>query len=184
MDEEDDGYRPFPEKLQRNARQQNLEVPLFVRCLSLGRRARVLEVGCGAGVALAVLHRLAAPELLIGLDVNRAALDAAAENTAGLRPAVRLVQADVRAIPFGDEFFDAVIDFGTCYHIPRGGDALREIERVLKTRGVFATETKLNQLLSHPVRSRGRRLRLDTAPRLHLRRHRGLWVSFEKVLTS
>lgn len=181
MSAPDDDYRPFPEKLHRNRRQQSLEVPLFVQCLGLARCGRILEVGCGAGVALPVLHRLAATELLAGLDVNATALAAAARDTRGLRPAVTLIQSDVRSIPVRAEFFDAVVDFGTCYHVSRGADAVREIARVLKTGGVFATETKLSQFLSHPVRSQGRTLRLSAAPGLKLRRHCGLWASFEKV---
>lgn len=184
MAAQDDDYRPFPEKLHRNRRQQNLEVPLFVRCLGLAGRARMLEVGCGTGVALPVLHRLAATELLVGLDVDATALAAAARNIRRLRPAVALVLSDVRSIPVPDDFFDAVVDFGTCYHISRGEDAVREIARVLKVGGIFATETKLSQFLSHPLRSHGRALRLDAAPELKLRRHCGLWASFQKVSAS
>jgi SAM-dependent methyltransferase len=176
-----DEYRPFPEKADRNARQQSLEVPLLVRCLGLRHRARLLEVGCGAGVALPVFRRLCAPELLVGLDIDGVALEHAARRTALLHPSVQLIRADARSIPVCDEFFDAVVDFGTCYHIARSGDAVSEIERVLRTGGVFATETKLNQFLSHPVRSRGRALHLHAAPALRLEKHCGLWISFEKV---
>lgn len=184
MSARDDDYTPFPEKLHRNRRQQNLEVPLFVRCLGLAGRARILEVGCGTGVALSVLHQLAATELLVGLDVDATALAVAARSVCPLRPSVALVQSDVRSIPIHDDFFDAVVDFGTCYHISRSEDALREIARVLKIGGVFATETKLSQFLSHPVRSHGRVLPLRAAPGLRLRRHCGLWASFEKVPVS
>lgn len=176
-----DEYRPFPEKPDRNTRQQNLEVPLFVRCLGLRGYARILEVGSGAGIALPVLHRLCTPDIIVGLDVDGAAIDAAAELTAPLHPRVELLRADVRAIPVRDAFFDAVVDFGTCYHIARCGDALTEIARVLRTGGVFATETKLSQFLSHPLRSHGRALCLSAAPTLRLKRHCGLWMSFEKA---
>lgn len=37
---------------------------------------------------------------------------------------MELIQADVRAMPFGDEVFDVVLDFGTCYHLPPA-DTLR-----------------------------------------------------------
>jgi SAM-dependent methyltransferase len=174
-------YRSFPEKPDRNARQRIVEVPLFVRCLGLDRRARILEVGCGAGVALPVLHRLCAPHLLAGLDIDGIALTSAAEGVARLNPPVQLIHADVRAIPVRDGFFDAVVDFGTCYHIARPGDALSEIERVLTPGGVLATETKLSQFLSHPIRSHGRTLRLDVNSALRLRRHCGLWMSLEKM---
>ncbi|MEX2471326.1 MAG: class I SAM-dependent methyltransferase [Gemmatimonadota bacterium] len=173
-------YRPFPEKPGRNARQQRIEVPLFVRLLGLAGRSRILEVGCGAGVALPVLHRLCSPDLLVGLDIDGTALRTAAEHTAELRPGVRLLQADVRSIPAASASFDAVVDFGTCYHVGRGDLAIREIERVLKPGGVFATESKLSQFLSHPVRSYGRSLRLAGSG-LHLHAHFGLWISMRKT---
>jgi ubiquinone/menaquinone biosynthesis C-methylase UbiE len=174
-------YRPFPEKPSRNTRQQTLEVPLFIRVLKLASRRRILEVGCGAGVALPVIHRLCSTELLIGLDTDERALRQAAQRIVGLEPTVTLINADVRRIPVESEAFDAVIDFGTCYHIAKAGHAVREIERVLKPGGVFATEAKLSQLLSHPVRSWGRGLPIIVGGGLRLRTHCGLWLSFDKV---
>jgi ubiquinone/menaquinone biosynthesis C-methylase UbiE len=179
--EVDAEYQPFPEKAGRNTRQQDVEVPLFVRLLGLPRRRRILEVGCGAGIALPGLHRLCSPTLLVGLDVDGDALADAATRTHTLAPTAELVRGDVRAMPFADESFDVVVDFGTCYHIARSEQGLREIERVLTTGGTFATETRLNQFFSHPIRSRGRRLRLEAARRLRIERHCGLWMSFSRL---
>ena len=177
------GYRAFPEKPSRNKRQQHVEVPLFVRLLGLNQRARILEVGCGAGVALPVLHRLCSPDVLIGVDVDGLALKSAVKLVSRLQPTLELIQADVRSLPFCDSYFDAVVDFGTCYHIARAGEAGSEIARVLKTGGVFATETKLSQFLSHPIRSHGRTLALDQSGALQLQRHLGFWMSFQKTAT-
>jgi ubiquinone/menaquinone biosynthesis C-methylase UbiE len=177
----DTEYQPFPEKAGRNTRQQDVEVPLFVRLLGLPRRRRILEIGCGAGIALPGLHRLCSPTLLVGLDVDGDALDAAATRTRTLAPTALLVRADVRAMPFADESFDVTVDFGTCYHIARSEQGLREIERVLATGGTFATETRLNQFFSHPIRSRGRRLPFEAARRLRIQRHCGLWMSFSRL---
>lgn len=175
-------YRPFPEKPDRNARQQHVEVPLFVRCLGLRGRRRILEIGCGAGVALPALHRLCATDLIVGVDIDAVALRFAAERTAALASRIQLIRADVRALPIPSASFDAVVDFGTCYHITRAADALAEIARVLRPSGIFATETKLSQFLSHPIRSHGRTLDVHRVPGLRLRRHCGLWVSFTRVV--
>jgi ubiquinone/menaquinone biosynthesis C-methylase UbiE len=177
----DADYSPFPSKPGRNARQEAFEIPLFVRLLDLSRHSRILEVGCGAGVALPGLQRLCSPGLVMGLDIDRNALGLAARRIRDLKPAIALVEADVRSIPVVPAYFDLVVDFGTCYHISRGEHAIREIERVLVPGGVFATETKLSQLLSHPFRSRGRNLHIHNRGRLRLQKHRGLWLSFEKI---
>lgn len=52
-----------------------------------------------------------------------------------------------------------------------------EIARVLAPRGLFCHETPLMQLLSHPVRSRGRSLPWDHVPQLLGGRRALLWSS-------
>ncbi len=162
-------YRPFPDRPGRNARQERLEVPLMLRALGVPRGARILEVGCGSGVALPVLQERLAPARLVGLDIDAGMLARAPGRRA------ELVCGDVRAMPFGDDAFDAVIDFGTCYHIARAERALQEIARVLRPGGSFCHETPLAQLLSHPVRRRpARTLPWSDAPELVACRWAGL----------
>lgn len=177
----DDAYRAFPDMQRRNALQARLEVPAFVRALRLPRHAAVLEIGCGRGVALPVLHRLLRPARLVGLDVEPAFLREAEARAAAAGAPVELVEGDARALPFPTASFDVVIDFGTCYHIARAELAVREIARVLATGGVFATETKTAQLLSHPVRTRGRTVPLTAAPELVPRRRAVLWASYARA---
>jgi ubiquinone/menaquinone biosynthesis C-methylase UbiE len=151
-------YLPFPKDEGRNARQAAIEIPLMVRALALPTGGRVLEVGCGRGVALPVLARLLRPERLAALDIEPAflALARARLDVAGV--AAELVPGDVRRMPFSRASFDLVVDFGTCYHVARPGAALAEIARVLAPGGLFVHETLVSQFLSHPVRAFGRRL--------------------------
>jgi ubiquinone/menaquinone biosynthesis C-methylase UbiE len=172
-------YHPFPNQRHRNFLQRVIEVPLFVRALRLPTGGRVLEVGCGRGVALPILDSLLRPSLLVGVDIEAAFL-AEAARTLAPRSRIRLAQADVRQLPFLNAAFDVVIDFGTCYHVDAGQKALGEIARVLAPGGVFAAESKLAQLLAHPVRTRGRRLHVPRNSALERRQHAGLWLSFRK----
>lgn len=168
-------YLPFPDEDSRNWRQVHLEIPAMCRALGLPRGARVLEVGCGRGTGLAPLARWLAPAKLVGLDLDPALIDIARARLSAV--AVTLVVADVRALPHADGAFDLVIDFGTCFHIARPDAALGEIARVLSPGGLFATETPLSQLLSHPVRSRSRVLPWAAVPAFRRRRHAVLWES-------
>ena len=173
-------YQPFPNEEGRNTRQSQLEIPAMVRALGIPSEARILEVGCGRGVALPVIDRLCGPRRLVGLDIDPELLDEAAANLREHGSTAELVAADVRRMPFADGAFDVIVDFGTLFHIARPQAASAEIARVLARGGMFVHETRASQLLSHPVRSRGRQL-----PRLEhdgLRRQRWamLWASRTK----
>ena len=170
-----DDSRGFPNVPRRNWMQDLIELPVLVRVLHIPTGRRMLEVGCGRGNAFAALHRLCAPIQLTGRDVDGSLLAVAAEVVGARRLPVALVHGDVRALPFADESFDVVLDFGTCYHIPAPAAALREIARVLRCGGVFVAESRLNQLLAHPLRSSGKRLPWQAVPELAFDRHVGFW---------
>ncbi len=170
-------YRPFPNENGRNWRQEHVEIPLMMRTLRLPRRARVLEIGCGRGIALPTLARHLTPARLVGVDIDPSLLaDARTRlNETGTR--AELFVADVRCLPFPDGYFDLIIDFGTCFHVARADQALKEVARTLTFAGIFATETRLSQMLSHPIRSRGRSLPWRAAETLAPRRRAALWQS-------
>lgn len=175
------GYRPFPNEQGRNNRQAQLEIPLLVRSLRLPADARILEIGCGRGIALPVLDRLCSPRRLVGLDIDGELLVEAADNLREHGTEAELICGDVRRMPFADEAFDLIIDFGTLYHIAGSQIALDEIARVLTAAGTFVYETKASQFLSHPVRSRGRRLPPMANHGLRRRRWAMLWASRTKA---
>lgn len=175
------GYRPFQVFAHRNAVQRYFEVPTLVRALRLHRGARMLEVGCGPGNALGAFATHCEPALLVGLDVDTELLDQARSALERDGVEATLVAGDIRQLPFQTESFDVVVDFGTCYHIADAELALREVERVLVRGGVFVHETPLAQLAAHPVRSFGRLLPWQSAPRLHRARTALLWSSRAKL---
>jgi ubiquinone/menaquinone biosynthesis C-methylase UbiE len=174
-------YRPFPNEQGRNDRQAQLEIPVLVRALGVPTGGRILEIGCGRGIALPVLDRLCAPRRLVGLDIDAELLVEAADHLREHGTEAELCRGDVRRMPFADQAFDLIIDFGTLYHIARSQTALDEIARVLAPGGTFAYETKTSQLLSHPVRSRGRRLPALATHGLRHRRWAMLWASRTKA---
>src|SRR3954469_21506703 len=63
-------YRPFPDHDMRNAGPRRLEVPVMLRALGVPYDARILEVGCGRGVALPAIREHRAPARLVGLDID------------------------------------------------------------------------------------------------------------------
>jgi SAM-dependent methyltransferase len=174
------GYRAFPNIEARNFNQEMIEIPLMCLLLDLPVGARILEVGCGRGIALPPLTRTLVPRSLAAVDINAELVDAAIRHAAQRGVQADIRPADVRRLPFPGGSFDLVIDFGTCYHIDRAAHALAEIERVLVPGGFLVHETVAAQLLSHPIRSFGKRLPWKAIPTLLPDRHAGLWATRRK----
>jgi len=168
-------YTPFPNIEARNALQSGIEIPLLVRLMRVPEDARILEVGCGRGVALPVLAALRRPRRLVGIDIDPDLVSIARRTIEQAGLSAEVARADVRALPFPDHSFDVVIDFGTCYHIAGSERAVSEIERVLEPGGRFVTETRASQALAHPIRSSGRGLPWRAAPGLERTRRAVLW---------
>lgn len=177
-------YTAFGNVEARNGLQARVEVPLLLLALRLPRGARVLEIGCGRGVALPVLAERLAPSALVGVDVDPALIELARQRVHRAGVPARLVEGDVRALPLESASFDVVIDFGTCYHVGGGAEgaraALVEVARVLRGGGLFVHETPVAQLLAHPVRSFGRTLPWDSVPSLVRHRAALLWAARRK----
>jgi SAM-dependent methyltransferase len=174
-----DVYAPFGNVEARNGLQERIEIPLMIRALGLPRGCRILEVGCGRGVALPVLAARLAPSDLLGIDVDPALVEVAQRRVRDRRLRASVMEADVRSLPIPTASFDMVIDFGTCYHVSGGRrgslEALREIARVLRPGGLFVHETRVAQHLAHPVRSFGRSLPWSEVPSLGPDRAAVLW---------
>jgi SAM-dependent methyltransferase len=181
-------YVAFPNVEARNELQARVEVPLLLRALRLPRGGRVLEIGCGRGVALPVLAERLVPFALYGVDVDPTLLEVAAWRLRVARVTATLLEADVRALPLETGSFDLVVDFGTCYHVSGGVDgaraALREVARVLRSGGLFVHETPVAQHLAHPLRSFGRTLPWRAAPALVRDRAAVLWAARRKAVRS
>jgi len=148
----------------------------MVALLRLPKGKRMLEVGCGGAVALAPLNKRCSPSHLTGIDIDARALADGSERLARRGVECSLLLADVRKMPFRDGSFDIIVDFGTCYHIADAERALSEITRVLTEGGNFAYETRLSQLMSHPLRSLGRFIPWEAAPELRMSWVMPLWA--------
>jgi SAM-dependent methyltransferase len=87
---------------------------------------RVLEVGCGTGVFLRRAADLGAE--VYGIDSSAALLELARERV----PEARLQLADMEALPFDDDSFDAVAGFNAFFFAVDMVAALREAGRVAR----------------------------------------------------
>lgn len=174
-------YEAFPNQERRNFLQTHLEIPTLLRAIPIPSGAALLEIGCGRGVGLARFAKLCKPSHLAGVDIDPALIGIARGRLAGVDSAIDLVEGDARALPFDDSEFDVVVDFGTCYHIDHPELALSEVARVLRPGGVFIHETRIAQMLAHPIRATRHRLPWHRIPELALERNAVLWSSRRRV---
>jgi SAM-dependent methyltransferase len=112
--------------------------------LAAGRKgARVLDAGCGTGFnALLCGERFGWQ--VHPLDLGWEGLQYAREMGLG-----RLVQADLRALPYRAGAFDIVMSFEAIVHLQKGEEygALREMARVLAPGGLLVLRTSAMDIL-------------------------------------
>jgi ubiquinone/menaquinone biosynthesis C-methylase UbiE len=98
----------------------------------------VLDCGCGPGTITAGLAELVAPGEVVGTEIEAAHVAIARENAAKHNLAnARFEAADIYALPFADESFDAVFISAVLGNLREPTRGLREAFRVLKPGGAI-----------------------------------------------
>lgn len=95
--------------------------------------AKVLELGCGAGVP--VTRKLAERHDVLGVDLSQQQIDLAKTTV----PNARFEKADMTALDFPDHTFDGIAAFYSILHVPRAEqpELIAKIARWLKPGGLF-----------------------------------------------
>ena len=92
----------------------------------------VLEVGCGTGLIMRRLEKVA--KRICGVDLSEGMLRVARSRQ------LHVAQADATSLPFADESFDAVVCFKVLAHVQDVRTALAEMARVLRPGGHLIAE--------------------------------------------
>jgi SAM-dependent methyltransferase len=111
----------------------------LVRFAGVALGMRVLDVGCGTGVAAITAARTGAT--VSAIDLTPPLLERALENARIAEVSIEFREADVEELPFGDGEFDAVLSQFAHIFAPRPEVATREMLRVLKPGGTLAFST-------------------------------------------
>jgi arsenite methyltransferase len=121
----------------------------LVAALDLSGRERVLDAGCGRGLALIACARKLVTGKAVGIDLwagkdlsnnnpEATLANAAAE---GVADRIEVKSGDITSLPFPDASFDVVVSMTVIHNIPSRelrDRALREFMRVLKPGGRIA----------------------------------------------
>ena len=112
--------------------QEPRQRPLYrtaFEALSLGSGTRLLDVGCGSGMALREAADRGAD--VTGLDASEALVDIARRR----QPGVEIVVGELEDLPFADGAFDLVTGFNVFSYAARPVLAIREAARVVRVGG-------------------------------------------------
>jgi ubiquinone/menaquinone biosynthesis C-methylase UbiE len=160
--------------------QQRMAVVLKrIGSLALPRGSRILEVGCGAGLATIELARrgyvvdaIDSSEAMVARTVR-----GVTESDVGDR--VRVFRGNVNSLAFEDDAFDLVLAMGVIPWLETPDTALREMARVVNPGGYVITSAdnlmRLNYLIDprlNPALAPLRRFLKRTLETAKLRKHR------------
>jgi SAM-dependent methyltransferase len=122
---------------ERMARQHTPETLWTIALLDLEPTDRVLDIGCGAGRAIALIAARTLHGHVSGIDLSGAMVRSSSRRNAAIAAAGRVdvQQGDVAALPFADQSFDKVVSIHTLYFWADPVRAVAEIGRVLKPGG-------------------------------------------------
>lgn len=120
---------------------------------------RILDLGCGQGMAFPLLDRAFAPRQYVGVDLDADLVAKARQLPAGVHCRPQWQCGSALALPLPDAAVDIVFCHQILHHVYRQAQVLAECRRVLATGGValvaescrsFIESTPVRLLFRHP----------------------------------
>ena len=109
----------------------------------LTKRARVLEVGCSAGMFLFPVKKLV--KEVVGIDFDRASAEYAAKKCR-----CKVYTTDIKETPLKKKYFDVIVAFQTLEHVKDPKQFIDDLREYLAPGGVIAIEVpNLHDSLAH-----------------------------------
>ncbi|KAB8143733.1 class I SAM-dependent methyltransferase [Chloroflexia bacterium SDU3-3] len=126
---------------ERMVRQHAPENAWAMRLLQIGAGDRVLDLGCGPGLGLALALQCSLCEHIVGLDLSPTMLRSSARrNRAALAEGrLALMRGDLASLPLRDAQFDKVLSIHTLYFWPEPMAVFQRIIGLLAPGGRSAT---------------------------------------------
>jgi ubiquinone/menaquinone biosynthesis C-methylase UbiE len=108
----------------------------------------ILEVGCGAGYGIVQISKIFNPKEYYAFDINQKMISLSAAKVKKKELNVQLFLGDVLKTGLPSNKFDVVFVFTVLHHVEGWRDALKEINRVLKPKGLLLINEINNRSLS------------------------------------
>ena len=116
--------------------------------------ARILDLGCGAGLdSLILARRVGATGRVVGIDFSEAMLARARQATAASGVEVTFCRGDAERLPLKGASVDVALVNGIFNLNPARGEIFRELARVVRPGGyVYVAELVLREAVTKPER--------------------------------
>jgi ubiquinone/menaquinone biosynthesis C-methylase UbiE len=106
------------------------------------KSGKLLEGGCGVGNYVVILSKLGFN--VTGIEIDKERVEISLKNIKKYKVNAKIVEGDIRKLPFKDNEFDYIFSHGVVEHFKDTEIALKEFYRVLKKDG--------NAMISVPAR--------------------------------
>jgi len=131
---------------------QVLEGRFFKKMGNLAPAGKCLEIGCGCGVGARIISDNFAPSSIHALDIDVDMLRTAQKKRKSWKNVpLHLLAGDAQELPFADNSFDAVFNYGIIHHLENWQKGVTEIARVLRDGGMFFFEEIYPPLYANPL---------------------------------
>jgi len=97
------------------------------------KNKKVLEIGCGSGVASCLFAKGGAR--VTAIDITENGVEMTRRNAGFQKLKIKVLRADAEKLNFKDESFDYVFSWGVLHHSKNTINAFKEVSRVLKKGG-------------------------------------------------
>lgn len=118
--------------------QKEIEFKRMLLLESGCKSENVLELGCGSGYGTQLINNHLKPKHLIAVDLDEKMIKIANKNSHPSNITYKV--ADGIRLPFNNNSFDVIFEFGVIHHIPDWKICLDEAFRVLKPGGCVVAE--------------------------------------------
>ncbi len=143
---------------------QRREIAFFEKIQPLASGSFCLEIGCGRGKGVQLVHDRFHPRRVDALDIDPSMIALAKKRIHGGSSKLSFFfVADAQYLPYPDACADAVFNFGIIHHLEDWQRGIEEIARVLVAGGLFYFEEiypplyanfLFRRLAAHPTENR------------------------------
>ncbi len=129
--------------------QSFIEIPRIISFSTVPVNGRVLEIGCGSGRGTQLIQKHFQPAEITGIDLDPKMIEIATHKHYDGK--VDFQVADVTNLPFKNNTFDVIFDFGIIHHVPNWKKAVEHIVRVTKPGGLLVLEDLSIETFRNPL---------------------------------